>query len=186
MNKPERVDLTPEERRTIKGALRRAFRQSPRMREVLQRARVELPPALKKDGTPGVRPQVRYRCAACNELHPQKFVQVDHRDPAVPLDRREEDMTPTELVQGIFCSQDNLQVLCSTPLKFLPKGKKSCHALKTNEENFIRKNISEHGGTVSEWKIKYEEYLNKKEKEKADKEARKLARLQKKQKGKAE
>jgi hypothetical protein len=174
------TNLTPEERRAIKGAVRRAFRQSPRMRDVLQGARVELPPALKKDGTPGARNQVRYRCATCKELYPQKFCQVDHRDPAVPLGVKEEDMTPTELVNGVFCLQENLQVLCSTPLRFLPKGKKSCHAIKTAEENFIRKNLLEKGQTIEFWKSKYVEYLAIKEKERSEKEKRKLEKQAKK------
>jgi hypothetical protein len=148
------------------------------MREVLQRARVELPPALKKDGTPGVRNQVRYRCAGCGELHPQKWVQVDHIKPAVPLGVREEDMTPTELVAGIFCPQENLQVLCSTPLKFLPKGSRSCHAKKTNEENYIRKNMGK-GLTEEQCKIAYQQDLAAKALKQKEKELRKQARLEK-------
>lgn len=151
------------------------------MREILQRARVELPPALKKDGTPGARNQVRYACANCKGLYPQKFVQVDHVSPAVPLGTKEEEMTPTELVAGIFCSQSNLQVLCSTPAKFLPKGQKSCHAIKTAEENFIRKNLLEKGGTIEEWKLKYSEYLAEKEKQKVEKELKKQAKKMKQQ-----
>lgn len=173
-------DLTPEERRAIKGAIRRAFRQSPRMRNVLTKVRVELPPALKKNGSPGARNQVRYKCAGCFGLFPQKFVQVDHISPAVPFGKKEEEMTPTELVQGIFCSPNNLQVLCSTPIRFLPKGTKSCHAKKTAEENFVRKNLLEKGGSVAEWRIKYAEYLTAKEKEKAEKELKKQKKLTKK------
>ena len=82
-----------QERNRIKGALRQAFRMSPQMWETLQRARVELPPALKKDGTPGKRPRVRYKCAICGELFQQKFVQVDHKTPVVPLHKTEADMT---------------------------------------------------------------------------------------------
>ncbi len=177
----KKPSLTPDERRAIKGALRRAFRQSPRMRDVLQKARVELPPALKKDGTPGARNQVRYTCALCGELFPQKFVQVDHRNPVVPFDLKEEDMTPTQLVEGIFCDQSNLQVLCSTPLKFLPKGKKSCHAVKTAEENFIRKGMAGKGGSEDAWRAQYRKYVEQKEQEKLEKEQRKQAKLLKKQ-----
>jgi hypothetical protein len=175
-------DLTDEERRVIKGALRRAFRQSPRMRDVLKDARVELPPALKKDGTPGARPQVRFKCNICGELFPGKWIAVDHINPVVPLDRKEKDMTPNELVDGIFSDKSNLQPLCVTPIKFLPKGQKSCHALKTAEENFVRKGISEKGGSVEEWKSKYKDYVKQKEKEKAEKELKKQQRLQKKKK----
>jgi hypothetical protein len=179
--KDQKPDLTPEERRAIKGALRRAFRQSPRMREVLQRARVELPPALKKDGTPGKKNQVRYACAVCEGLFPQKFVQVDHKNPAVPLDVKEEDMSMDDMVSGIFCSQSNLQVLCSTPIKSLPKGsKKSCHALKTAEENFIRRGIAQSGGSVESWRLQYDSYVRLKEAEKEAKARRKIEKQQKK------
>lgn len=173
-------DLTDEERRTLKGAIRRAFRQSKRMKQVLDAARTELPPALKKDGTPGARNQVRFKCAVCKELYPGKWVNVDHINPVVPLDRNEKDMTPNELVDGIYSDLSNLQVICSTPIKALPKGKKSCHTIKSTEENFIRKGISQNGGTVEEWKAKYLEYLDKKEKERLAKEQRKLEKQQRK------
>lgn len=186
MKEPARVDLTPEERRAIKGALRRAFRQSPRMRDVLLKARVELPPALKKDGTPGVRNQVRYTCAGCKSLYPQKWVQVDHINPVVPFGIREEDMGVGELAAGIFCSQDNLQVLCSTPLKSLPKGsEKSCHAKKTNEENFIRKKLLGEGMSIEQAKIAYQQDLALKKAKAEEKERRKQERLQKQQLRKA-
>lgn len=175
-------DLSEEEKRAIKGALRRAYRQSPRMRDVLNAARVELPPAIKKDGTPGKKNQVRYKCAICGKLTPSKWVNVDHKNPVVPLDRKESDMTPNELVDGIFCDQSNLQVLCSTPIKELPKGEKSCHTIKSTRENYIRKNINENGGSIAEWEAKYELYLKQKEEEKRLKEERKKNKQLKKPK----
>ena len=135
--------LTDEERREIKGALRRAFRMSPRMSGVLNAARVELPPALKKDGNEGKRNQVRYRCASCEELFQQKNVAVDHIEPVVPLYREEKTMSGSELVRGIYCAVSNLQVLCNTKIKDLPKGVKSCHYNKTQEEKFLRKKWAE-------------------------------------------
>lgn len=126
-----------EERGRIKGAIRRTFRLSPQMKEVLQAARVELPPALKKDGEPGKKNQVRYRCSCCGNLFPQKWVQVDHIMPVVPLWKLEAQMTYDEIARGVFCDKGNLQVVCSTPIK-LNNGNPSCHRLKTNEENFIR------------------------------------------------
>lgn len=133
-----------EERGRIKGAMRRAFRLSPQMKEVLTAARVELPPAIKKDGKPGKKNQVRYRCAGCGQLFSQKNVQVDHIDTVVPLHMKEETMTYDDLARGIFCKIDNLQVLCSTPLKQLPKGEKSCHGIKSVKENFIRDRYQEY------------------------------------------
>ena len=132
-----------EERNRIKGTLRRTFRLSPQFKKTLEEARVELPPKLKKDGTPGKRNQVRYRCAICKGLFQQKFVQVDHIETVVSLWEAEEDMCydgEDGLVRRIMCKKDNLQVLCSTPLK-LNNNKPSCHKIKTDEENFIRKHL---------------------------------------------
>lgn len=202
--------LTDKEFREIKGALRRAFRMSPRPNAVLQEARVELPPALKKDGQEGKRNQIRYQCAICKGLFQQKNVAVDHIEPVVPLYFQERSLSIGDLAGGIYCSVDNLQVVCSTKIKDLPKGEYSCHYKKTQEENFVRKKWEEYkkknnildawsvfyqafyeNSTKSKEKIKeiemefkfqYNDYLYNKEKEKAEKEARKLARANKKKK----
>lgn len=120
------------------GALRRSFRVHPFMQDVLKEARVELPPKILKDGSTGKKNQIRYRCAACSGLFSQKHTQVDHRDPVVPLFLKGSEMLLDLIARRIYCKKENLQVLCSTPLKLLPKGSKSCHAIKTNEENFLR------------------------------------------------
>ena len=162
-----------EERGRVKGAIRRTFRLAPQMKEVLQKARVELPPALKKDGEPGKKNQVRYTCAVCKNLFPQKWVQVDHIEPVVPLWKPEAEMTYDELVRGVFCAVSNLQVVCSTPIK-LNDGKPSCHRIKTNEENFIRDelgkvvNLKDHTGhqidaMIEKAKAKYQVYLAEQE-----------------------
>lgn len=165
-----------EERGRIKGAMRRTFRMSPQMKEALQAARVELPPALKKDGTPGKKPQVRYRCAICNELFPQKFVQVDHIDPVVPLNKKEEDMSYDDMARGIFCPVSNLQVVCSTPLKY-NDGKHSCHKKKTDEENWKRRYIASipknTSFLMSDVDDAYQKYLAEKEAKKCKKKTRK-------------
>lgn len=202
--------LTDEERREIKGALRRAFRMSPRLNAVMQDARVELPPALKKDGKEGKRNQVRYKCAVCQNLFQQKNVVVDHISPVIPLYRQELSMSIGDIVGGIYCNVKNLQVICSTKIKDLPKGHKSCHYLKTQEENFLRKKWEEYKKSklltdsaalfyeadeenssraklrISEiesvFRAEYVNYLNKKKKELEEKEARKLAKQLKKKK----
>jgi hypothetical protein len=131
-----------EERGRIKGAIRRTFRLSPQMKEVLNRARVELPPKVLKDGSVGKKNQIRYTCAICKGLHPQKYVQVDHIEPVVPLWIPEAEMTYDEIVRGVFCAIEKLQVVCSTPMK-VNGGLASCHKLKTDEENFIRDRLKE-------------------------------------------
>lgn len=179
-----------EERGRIKGALRKAFRLAPQMREVLQEARVELPPALKKDGTPGKRPQVRYRCAMCKELFPQKWVQVDHIETVVPLWETESKMKFDDWIatvaRNIFCKKDNLQVLCSTPMKH-NDGKPSCHKKKTDEENYIRRelakviNLKDHtgeeiDGMIDKLKVEYQKYLSEKERKKNERKRKRKTR----------
>jgi len=162
-----------EERGRVKGAIRRTFRLSPQMKEVLNRARVELPPKLKKDGEPGKKNQVRYTCAVCQGLFSQANVQVDHIEPVVPLWMAEADMTYDEIVRGVFCALDNLQVICSTSMK-ANGGLPSCHKLKTDEENFIRDrlklvtNLRDHTGEeidamVADIKIKYKVYADERD-----------------------
>ena len=173
-----------QEGNRIKGALRQAFRMSPQMWETLQAAREELSPELKKDGTPGKRPRVRYRCAMCDGLFMQKFVNVDHISPVVPLHKTERDMTYDEIARGIFCKKDNLQVLCKTPLS-KNKGKPSCHKIKTDEENYVRRKITEENWKGGDWdmedrvneiKKEFEQYLIEKEKKRLAKEERKKER----------
>lgn len=169
-----------EERGRVKGAIRRAFRLSPQMKDTLQKARVELPPAIKKDGTPGKKPVVRYRCNSCKQLFSQKHVQVDHIKTVVPLWASESSMRLDEWIvtifRGIMCGIDNLQVLCSTPMR-LNEGKPSCHKQKTDEEMFVRRelskviNIRDYTGEqiddmIEEAKSNYLKYLKEKEEKK--------------------
>lgn len=173
-----------EERGRIKGAIRRAFRLSPQMKEVLRASRVELPPKAKKDGSAGKKNQVRYRCAGCGELFSQKHVQVDHIEPVVPLWKAEAEMTYDEIARGVFCKIDNLQVLCSTPKK-LNGGKDSCHRIKTNKENYIRDyllSIDEDKRIESIVKAEesYLSFLKDKEAKEEQKRLRKEERLKKK------
>lgn len=169
-----------EERGRIKGAIRRTFRLFPQLKEAKQRARVELSPKVLKDGSLGKKNQVRYRCAICGELFPDKYTQVDHISPVVPLHMREEDMSYDLMVRNICCGLDNLQVICSTPKKVTKDGKPSCHSTKTKEENFIRSILSEehHSGKVkisevearvAELKELYKTHLADKERERLEK-----------------
>ena len=186
----------------ILSGIRRAYRLSPQMQETLKAARVELPPKIKKNGQPGKRNQVRYRCIECDGLFSTKNVQVDHIDPATPLGTTIEEMSWDDVVEGIFCDVENLQVLCSTP-KIRNGGLPSCHAKKSAEENWIRRKLAawKEGGSVngviyiqegkveikiSKLKEEYKDYLiEKAEKEEAKaerkriREAKKLAKAKK-------
>jgi hypothetical protein len=175
------VKLTPHERNVLKGKIRQAFRQSDRFKQTLMAARVELPPLLKKDGSPAKRNQVRFKCAHCGGLFPQKWASVDHISPVVPLWLKEHDMPIEDIVYGIYCDISNLQVLCSTPLKFLPKGERSCHGKKTLEETFLRKcfekeEIYDIQSQIKRYKQEYLISLEEKIKKQKEKEEKRLLR----------
>ena len=186
--------ISPDEDYVIKGKIRQAFRQSERFKACLDAARVELPPALKKDGTPGKRNQVRYKCAHCGELFQQANVSVDHINPVIPFWKKEPNVELAEVIDGIYCDPSNLQVLCSTPMKNLPKGQRSCHAIKTNRENYIRDAFFERGPVnsieldlrskiIEQYSAEYDTYLLDKQKKEDEKAERKrLKELKKKSK----
>lgn len=172
-----------EERNRIKGAIRRAFRLSPQMKEALTKARHELPPLPIKDGSPGKKIRVRFQCSICKELFSSKQVQVDHITPVVPLWKKEKDMSYDEIVRGVFCNVDNLQILCSIPMK-KNNGKPSCHKKKTDKENWIRNQIDKDkpssDGTDWDQIIKdYERYYEAHLLEKEDKKTKKNVRRKK-------
>lgn len=104
---------------------RHSFTWRPR-KEAQDRARIELPPKLKKDGTPGKKPQVRYRCNHCDEVFKSTEIVLDHVIPVV------EPKTGWKgwdaYIESLFCDSDGFQVLC------VP-----CHDIKTDEENKERK-----------------------------------------------
>jgi hypothetical protein len=186
-----------QDNRVLSG-IRRAYRLSPQMQETLKAARVELPPEPLKNGKPGKRVRVRFKCAACGGLFPQKTgkttnIQVDHIEPATPLWTSIKEMTWDEVVKGIFCGVENLQVLCSVPIK-KNGGLPSCHAKKSAEENWIRKEIKKlmesdnlfdrlpevRQRKVEEFKEDFKQYLIEKEEKRLAKEERKRIREAKK------
>lgn len=66
-----------------------------------------------------------YECAKCQELFPAKEVQVDHKIAVIP----ETGFTTwDDVIERMFCDSDGLQVLCKT-----------CHSIKTKEENRARR-----------------------------------------------
>ena len=67
----------------------------------------------------------KYRCAICQELHPNKNVQVDHIVPCGSL-RSFSDLPG--FVKRLFCEKEGLRVLC-----------KQCHNKVTQEQ---RKNAA--------------------------------------------
>ena len=100
----------------IRSALRKAWTRYPPRFETLNRS---------KRTVTGKRHKFEYRCAECKKWYKQKDVQVDHIVSAGKL--TEYDDLP-EFVEKLFCSTDELCVLCKT-----------CHQEKTNEERRSKK-----------------------------------------------
>lgn len=66
-----------------------------------------------------------YRCACCSEEFTSKEVEVDHIIPVVPSTGF---VSWDNVIERLFCGEENLQVLCTT-----------CHKAKSKEENKKRK-----------------------------------------------
>ncbi len=66
-----------------------------------------------------------YQCNSCSKEFPLKEVQVDHKNPIVPVTGF---VSWDEVINNMFCEQDNLQVLC-----------KECHNTKSQVEKTLRK-----------------------------------------------
>lgn len=79
----------------------------------------------KKTGREGK----HYLCNKCKEIYPSSNVQVDHIIPII--DPKVGFTTWDDFIKNLFCSKENLQVLC-----------KPCHDKKTKEERNESKNRS--------------------------------------------
>lgn len=65
-----------------------------------------------------------YECNKCHNLFPLSKIEVDHIVPVIKDERN----TWDEVIDNMFCEEDNLQVLC-----------KQCHKEKSFEETRLRK-----------------------------------------------
>lgn len=70
-----------------------------------------------------------YECEGCNNWFVKSLVQVDHTRPVVDPETGFKSFD--EYYQRLFCSASELQVLCKT----------GCHAIKTKEENKVRRQV---------------------------------------------
>jgi len=66
-----------------------------------------------------------FECASCGDGFARKETHVDHIEPVIPLSGW---VDWNMFIARLFCSVDNLQVLC-----------KACHKEKTNKENQERR-----------------------------------------------
>ena len=122
----------------LRSAVRRTFSRSPLVQEVLKDVRSEHD-QYNKNGDLGKRKAVRYTCAECSGLFMRTAVAVDHIIPVVCLIKGFIDFNT--FIARLFCSKDNLQVLCSYKIKDKHKynDKLSCHHIKSQEERKTRK-----------------------------------------------
>lgn len=122
--------ITTKERNLLKGSWRRIFSRSELRRRVLDRAIVKhLEPT---------RPRVTkwVICAVCNKPNPAYLCVVDHVQPLIPLDKSLEDMSWDEVLDRLWCVEENLQVICPDD-----------HRVKSLAENKERRRIKKEKGT---------------------------------------
>lgn len=114
--------MTPKERGLLKGAVRRVFSRSDLRRKIIQTVIINHSdpnrPRVKKWG----------RCTLCKLPTALYQMQVDHKDPIIPIDKTLEDMMWDEVINRAWCEENNLVPVC-----------KPCHQLKTKEENKQRR-----------------------------------------------
>lgn len=115
------MDWTPSKFQSfIKSTLRKGTTRWPPKYEVLNEAKRG-----KQINTATGRTAEHYQCAHCGLSFPAKLVVVDHIDPVVPVSGF---VSWDDVIRRMFCDAEGLQVLCKT-----------CHSIKTKEENAQRK-----------------------------------------------
>lgn len=103
----------------IVASLRSGMRRYPPKFEALNKAKRG-----KKVNPETGRIAEHYECNSCHMESVKKLVQVDHIEPIVNSSGF---TTWDEYIKRLFCSVDNLQVLC-----------KECHKIKTNKERKMK------------------------------------------------
>lgn len=104
----------------IKSALRSASQRWPPKYAVLKDAFVGV-----EVNTKTGRKAKHYKCSYCGCHTPSSNCVVDHINPVVPVTGF---ISWDNVIENLFCEKEGLQVLC-----------KECHAVKTKEENALRK-----------------------------------------------
>jgi 5-methylcytosine-specific restriction endonuclease McrA len=76
----------------------------------------------------GPRGGARYKCKKCKKDFGARDVQVDHKNPCIPIGEKSIEMSWDKLVSQIYCDPSNLDVLCT-----------ECHKKKSKLENIARR-----------------------------------------------
>lgn len=105
----------------IVSLIRSGSRRWPPRYETLNEAKTE-----KKVNVKTGRLAQHYRCAECKQEFTSKDIQIDHINPVV--DPAVGFVDWNTFIERMFCSKDNLQVLCKT-----------CHDIKSRSEKACRK-----------------------------------------------
>ncbi len=113
------INLFAPPKSRIIGAIRRIFSMSELYKNVKNKALVE---------EKGPRGGKQVRCACCGSIAPWGDTNVDHIEAVIPTYMTANEMSYDEIISRMWCTQENLQVLC-----------KKCHDEKTKEENKERK-----------------------------------------------
>lgn len=114
-----------KERNLVKGALRRLFGRSEIRRNVIEKAII-------KGYSDPKRKAVKFwvKCETCGKMEAKSNVQIDHREPLIPIDSSLEEMTWDQVVDRLWCDEDNLAIIC-----------KPCHRSKSSAEMKERKRL---------------------------------------------
>lgn len=114
-----------KERGLIKGAIRRVFSRSELRRKILDQALV------KDYHDPSRKRVTRWgKCAQCNKITPAYLLEIDHKEPIIPVGETLEDQSWDKVIDRVWCDERELQALCGT-----------CHDEKTKAENAERRRL---------------------------------------------
>lgn len=119
------INITTQERGLLKGAIRRVFSRSMLRQRVIQMSVI-------KGHVDRTRPRVKTwcKCAICGNADAKTNMQVDHREPVVPVDKSLTEISWDDLVNNLWCDIKNLDAVCE-----------ACHNLKTKGENAERRRL---------------------------------------------
>ncbi len=112
----------PKERNLVKGAIRRVFSRSELRRKIIELAIVH--------HADDRRPRVKTWCLCpfCKQFIAKSYMQVDHIIPIVKTHETLEDLSWDEVIDRLWCNENNLIAICI-----------DCHKKKSKEENKERR-----------------------------------------------